>query len=155
MFKTVLDGRLYLAPIGANPTKILDIGTGFGHWALDGGLRRRINAFRACALTFAISVVADALRGTHVIGVDLSPIQPVWVPHNLEFRVDDIEDEWALGSDFDYIHLRGTTAALKNPAGVAAKTFRCVHPLTVPTGSRLLNPCPGTFDLAVGSSFRS
>jgi hypothetical protein len=30
----LLDGKLYLAPIGANPQNVLDLGTGTGIWAM-------------------------------------------------------------------------------------------------------------------------
>lgn len=36
MFKEVLHGKLYLAPIGSNAQKIIDLGTGFGDWAIEG-----------------------------------------------------------------------------------------------------------------------
>lgn len=32
----LLDGKLFLAPIGDNPQKIVDLGTGVGMWAQDG-----------------------------------------------------------------------------------------------------------------------
>lgn len=32
----ILDGKLVLAPIGTNPQKIVDLGTGSGLWAQDG-----------------------------------------------------------------------------------------------------------------------
>ena len=32
-----LDGGLYLAPIGEKPSRILDLGTGTGIWAIDMG----------------------------------------------------------------------------------------------------------------------
>ena len=32
-----LDGELYLAPIGEKPSRILDLGTGTGIWAIDMG----------------------------------------------------------------------------------------------------------------------
>lgn len=31
-----MDGELFLAPIGDNPQKIVDLGTGVGMWAQDG-----------------------------------------------------------------------------------------------------------------------
>jgi hypothetical protein len=49
------------------------------------------------------------------MGVDLSPIQPNWVPPNLKFVVDDIEDVWLYPREhFDYIHIRHTTHSIKN-----------------------------------------
>jgi len=58
--------------------------------------------------------VADQFPSAEVLGVDLSPIQPSWVPPNLRFLVDDIEDEWVNGDGWDYVHLRCMTAWLKN-----------------------------------------
>ena len=40
MFKEILDGKLHLAPIGNNPQKIIDIGTGSGEWAIESELSR-------------------------------------------------------------------------------------------------------------------
>ena len=34
MLTMLLDGKLYLAPIGANPQNVLDLGTGTGIWAM-------------------------------------------------------------------------------------------------------------------------
>jgi ubiquinone/menaquinone biosynthesis C-methylase UbiE len=37
MFTLILSGKLFLAPIGENPQRILDLGTGTGLWAVDMG----------------------------------------------------------------------------------------------------------------------
>lgn len=63
--------------------------------------------------------MADEFPGASVFGVDLSPIQPDWVPPNCRFHVDDYEDEWTYRDDekFDYIHgraLSGTVADWPN-----------------------------------------
>lgn len=43
----------------------------------------------------------------HVIGNDISPIQPKWVAPNIEFLVEDFEQEWEYERDhFDFIHAR-------------------------------------------------
>ncbi|CAG7988354.1 unnamed protein product [Penicillium salamii] len=78
----MLKGELYNAPIGESPQNILDLGTGTGIWAMD---------------------IADA----HVIGNDISPIQPSWVAPNIEFVVEDFESEWQYKRNhFDFIHAR-------------------------------------------------
>jgi ubiquinone/menaquinone biosynthesis C-methylase UbiE len=35
IYSLILDGSLYLAPIGDNPQRVLDLGTGTGIWAID------------------------------------------------------------------------------------------------------------------------
>ncbi|EAQ89710.1 hypothetical protein CHGG_06329 [Chaetomium globosum CBS 148.51] len=66
----LLCGQLYFAPIGERPNEILDIGTGTGIWAIEMG---------------------DLFATSNILGVDLSPIQPEWVPPNVRFMVDDVE----------------------------------------------------------------
>ena len=81
----LLGGEHHLAPL-KDPKKILDVGTGTGLWAIE---------------------MADRFPNATVIGVDLSPIQPEWVPDNLQFEIDDIESTWLWKpSTFDYIHSR-------------------------------------------------
>lgn len=58
--------------------------------------------------------VGEQFPSATVIGVDLSPIQPVWIPPNVEFIVDDIEDEWVYANDFDYVHLRFVGICIKD-----------------------------------------
>jgi len=59
-------GELLYAPV-KDPRTIIDLGTGTGVWAID---------------------IADKYPDAQVIGVDLSPIQPSFVPINLKFEVD-------------------------------------------------------------------
>lgn len=55
--------------------------------------------------------------------MDLSPIQPVWIPPNVEFIVDDIEDEWVYADDFDYAHLRIVGVTIKDNAKLRQNIF--------------------------------
>ena len=88
----VFDGKLFFAPIG-KPTEILDIGTGTGIWAID---------------------VADAYPNAKVTGTDLSPIQPTWVPPNVNFQVDDCQLDWTFKTKFDLIHTLCMTGCIKD-----------------------------------------
>lgn len=86
-------GESFIAPL-KNPQFALDCGTGTGIWASDFG-----DVFPQCEVT----------------GVDLSPIQPTWVPTNVKFEVDDLEDEWTYPKDhFDFIHSRNLIGSIKN-----------------------------------------
>lgn len=41
-----------------------------------------------------------------VVATDLSPIQPTWIPPNLQFLVDDCESDWTFErKSFDFIHI--------------------------------------------------
>ncbi|KAB2569820.1 Secondary metabolism regulator laeA [Lasiodiplodia theobromae] len=77
---------LYLSPLHRSSSlhSVLDVGCGTGAWTI---------AF------------ADAHPDAHVIGTDLSPVQPAFVPPNCEFLVDNAERDWAFGGrKFDFIH---------------------------------------------------
>jgi trans-aconitate methyltransferase len=87
IFRLTLDGYLFRAPLSTVPQRVLDIGTGTGIWAME---------------------FADEFPSAVVIGTDLSPIQPHWVPPNCKFVVDDAEGDWLYRPDeaFDFIHGR-------------------------------------------------
>lgn len=92
IWQLLLDGSLHTAPLN-DPSRILDLGTGTGIWAID---------------------MADEFPSATIYGIDLSPIQPEWLPPNLHFHIDDYEANWTYREDeaFDYIHgraLSGTT----------------------------------------------
>lgn len=103
--KMLCQNNLYFAPIADDPhggdggthrdlQNVLDIGTGTGIWAIEFG---------------------DLFPSANVLGIDLSPIQPDWVPANVHFVVDDAESDWIYPPDhFDYIHTRHTVMAIKD-----------------------------------------
>ncbi|KAH7124684.1 S-adenosyl-L-methionine-dependent methyltransferase [Dactylonectria macrodidyma] len=86
LFLLTFDNKLGLSPPNLPEFKtdwVLDLGTGTGIWAID---------------------FADGHPETEVIGVDLSPTQPEFVPPNLKFEIDDIDEDWTYSQPFDYIH---------------------------------------------------
>jgi SAM-dependent methyltransferase len=51
--------------------------------------------------------VADRHPSASIIATDISPIQPSYVPSNLQFEIDDFESEWTFPpNSFDFIHAR-------------------------------------------------
>ncbi len=97
------DGHLFYAPIGDYPQKIIDLGTGTGIWAMEMG---------------------DKFPSASVLGLDLSPIQTLWVPPNVRFLVDDVEDDWLNGPDWDFVHSRGLANTLRNLDGMVEQIFK-------------------------------
>lgn len=84
--------------------------------------------------------VGTIFPAAHVIGTDLSPIQPPWIPTNVEFIVDDIEDpEWLLGDNFDFIHVRHVITFLRDPERLLATCLECVSCRFACTGCSCLS----------------
>ncbi|CAL8580256.1 hypothetical protein XPA_005985 [Xanthoria parietina] len=101
-------GHLHLAPLNS-PKRILDIGTGTGIWAIE---------------------MAEQYPHSQVIGTDLSPVQPSWVPDNVRFNIDDCEAKiWTWPEDhFDYVHSRYMIASIGNWASMIRKAYRHTKP---------------------------
>ncbi|KAL7949491.1 S-adenosyl-L-methionine-dependent methyltransferase [Trichoderma barbatum] len=100
-------GNLHYAPLD-NPQNILDIGTGTGIWAIDMG---------------------DEYPGAEITGIDLSPIQPQWVPPNVRFMVDDAEAEWVIPDDsLDYIHIRHMTSSIRDWPVLLTRAYKALKP---------------------------
>lgn len=93
LYLMIFGGELYRAPLPPRLNRILDIGTGTGQWAVD---------------------FADAHPEAEVIATDLSVIQPYWVPPNLQFEIDDAEEDWQYHSKFDYIHIRSMGGSISD-----------------------------------------
>ncbi|KAN0108915.1 hypothetical protein V8E51_008657 [Hyaloscypha variabilis] len=90
----LLEKRRFLAPIPKNPQKILDLGCGTGIWCID---------------------MADDYPSAEVIGIDIAPTQPKWVPPNCRFELDDMEQTWTWREDeFDFIFSRDLILSIRN-----------------------------------------
>ncbi|KAF8458681.1 S-adenosyl-L-methionine-dependent methyltransferase, partial [Terfezia claveryi] len=107
IFLQHLSGKLYVAPLN-NPQRVLDVGTGTGIWAIE---------------------FADDNPQAEVIGTDISPIQPNWVPPNCKFEVDDMEEPWIYQDDyFDYIHMRCLSGCFRNWEFVLSNAYDAMKP---------------------------
>lgn len=62
-----------------------------------------------------------------VLGNDLSPIQPRWVPPNVRFEVDDVEDDWTYNQPFDFIHCRMMGNAIHDWPKLHRQCFEYVY----------------------------
>ncbi|PVH74938.1 S-adenosyl-L-methionine-dependent methyltransferase [Cadophora sp. DSE1049] len=104
LFGITLGGRLHLARLPTTQ-RALDIGTGTGIWSID---------------------FADEHPGVEVYGVDLSPIQPEWIPPNCIFQIDDLSLPWTLEFPFDFIHGRMLFCSFSNPLHVFREAFKAL-----------------------------
>ncbi|EXA31046.1 hypothetical protein FOVG_17642 [Fusarium oxysporum f. sp. pisi HDV247] len=110
LFLLTFDNKLGLAPPnlpGSNVERVLDVGTGTGIWAID---------------------FADDHPEAEVLGIDLSPIQPRFVPTNVEFQIDDIDEEWNYSVPFTYIHSRMMNMSIQNWEDYLRKIFDNLTP---------------------------
>ncbi|KAK6209742.1 UMTA methyltransferase [Colletotrichum tabaci] len=108
MMVRALGNRLFLAPLEKHSVhEILDIGTGTGIWAIEMG---------------------DMFENAAITGVDLSAIQPSWVPSNVRFEIDDVESSWLHGRKFDYIFCRFMAASIANWPKLVKNIFEHLKP---------------------------
>jgi SAM-dependent methyltransferase len=109
LFILTLDGKLYTAPIPKEKSlhRVLDVGTGTGIWAID---------------------FADEHPESQVIGIDLSPIQPSFIPPNLKFEIDDLEEPWTFPEPFDFIFSRMMVASFANFPRFFEQSFKNLTP---------------------------
>ncbi|TWU76084.1 hypothetical protein ED733_007616 [Metarhizium rileyi] len=106
MLMMLTEGKPFYSPIGTHPQKILDIGTGTGIWAIE---------------------VGDRYPSAHVCGIDLTPIQPEWVPANVSFLVDDCTLDW-IERDVDLAHFRFMVMILKDVPTVLTHAYESLRP---------------------------
>ncbi len=108
-FLTMLIGdRLFSAPITEPLHRVLDVGTGTGIWAID---------------------MADTYPTAQVIGTDISPIQPGWLPPNCSFQIDDAQLEWTFSpGTFDFVHIRALYGSIDDWGKLYSQAFRALRP---------------------------
>ncbi|KAM0191652.1 hypothetical protein ACHAPI_008703 [Fusarium lateritium] len=97
----LLEGKLFLAPIGD----------------------------KVQAQAYKISDFGDQYPGAEVVGTDLSPCQPEWVPPNVRFEIEDATEPWTRKDNFfDFIHIRYLFGAIPDWYRLFAEAYRCCAP---------------------------
>ncbi|CAK7218248.1 hypothetical protein SEUCBS140593_003482 [Sporothrix eucalyptigena] len=105
---TMAIGSLFLAPVDfEKPQRVLDIGTGNGIWAIE---------------------LADKYPNSTIIGNDLSANMPTFVPPNVKFEVDDVENEWVYDQPFSFIFSRYMAASISDWPQLVRRTFENLEP---------------------------
>ncbi|PCD37205.1 hypothetical protein AU210_005709 [Fusarium oxysporum f. sp. radicis-cucumerinum] len=104
----LLGDKLHLAPVPDDIQTAVDIGTGTGIWAME---------------------FADKFPNASVIGTDLAPIQPGWIPPNLEFQIEDCTQQWTFQpNSFDYIHMRWLVGSIADWKSLFKESYKCLKP---------------------------
>ena len=107
LIRITMRNQLHLAPLDKKNPKVLDVGTGTGIWAIEMG---------------------DEYPDAEITGTDLSPTQPSWVPANVKFEIDDVEEPWTFPEKFDFIHARYLAAAIVDWPKLVRQAFRNTKP---------------------------
>jgi hypothetical protein len=89
--------------------------------------------------------MADEHPQAEVKGIDLSPIQPPWVPPNLKFEIDDYNLDWLDVEKFDLIHARELLGTVPNWPELYRKALRRASLSSpLPSGTRVSGSCIAT-----------
>ncbi|KAH6874928.1 methyltransferase domain-containing protein [Thelonectria olida] len=107
LFEKLLGGRLHMTSLD-NPQTILDLGTGVGRWAVCMGY-----------------LYEDAV----ITGLDLSPIQDRYIPPNVGFVIDDIEDTWVdPPGSLDFVFCRNMSTSIRDWKRLFRQAYNAVSP---------------------------
>lgn len=108
MMLILLNNKLFTAPIVNKPQRILDVGTGTGIWAID---------------------IADQHESAQVVGTDLSPVQPEFVPPNCKFEIDDASSMWTFTpGSMDLVFMRFLLGSFTDWPEVYREAFKSLKP---------------------------
>ncbi|PNP77806.1 hypothetical protein FNYG_08887 [Fusarium nygamai] len=76
-----------------------------------------------------LDVGTDAYPSAQVIGSDLSPTQPEWVPPNVHFEIADATLTWPWKDNyFDFIHIRYLFGSVQDWPALFQEAYRCCAP---------------------------
>jgi ubiquinone/menaquinone biosynthesis C-methylase UbiE len=104
----ILGHQLNKATLSFDITRVLDVGTGSGDWAIS---------------------MAKRYPSEEIIATDISAFQIGDVPSNVKFEIDDVEQEWTFPQNsFDFIHLRYMSGLISNWKSVYREAFKCLIP---------------------------
>lgn len=108
ILKMCLDGALTATSLLTSPQHIFDVGTGTGIWAIE---------------------IGDKYPSAQIIGVDISPMQPTWVPPNVMFEIDDITKPWArTKGSMDFVHIRNMVGSIRDWKALFAEALDHLKP---------------------------
>ena len=95
--------------------------------------------------------MGDEYPEAEIIGIDLSPIQPTWIPPNVRFLVDDAEADWTYApNSLDFVHARHVCMAIKNWPRLIQQAYEYVSTLQL----FLISSSPSAMVCVTGETVR-
>ncbi|KAF4500848.1 mRNA 3 -end-processing YTH1 [Fusarium agapanthi] len=121
-----LDGKLHLAPLKDD----IKASVVLPHWNRYETPTPRQNTYSYDRLTGIWAIdFADEHPQAEVIGTDISPIQPSWVPPNVKFEIEDCTQPWTFSPDsFDFIYIRYLYGSISDWSALFQEAFRSCKP---------------------------
>jgi len=119
MIRFVFGNKNYVGPVekvlspdrdtGGGKLRVLDMGTGGGHWAVD---------------------MADEFPHVDVTGVDLAPLQPRIVPSNCTFELCNLDCDCLPypSNSYDVVHARNMHSGIRNYPHFLSELTRILRP---------------------------
>lgn len=86
------------------------------------------NSHLFCGLPDWAIDFANLHPNVKVLGTDLSPIQPDYVPTNCDFIIDDATQDWSFHQRFDYIHTRTLTMGMPDWDKFVDQAYKHLQP---------------------------
>ena len=88
--------------------RILDVGTGPGTWAI---------------------AMGERYPNAEIVATDMSPYQqPINMPPNVLFQVDDAREHWTYTAPFELIHIRGLSGSFMDWLHIYKEAFKHLRP---------------------------
>ena len=77
----------------------------------------------------SFSDFADEFPNAEVIGTDVSPMQPTWVPPNVKFELEDCNEEWTWPENtFDFVNMRYLAGVVTDWHALMRNAYRVAKP---------------------------
>jgi SAM-dependent methyltransferase len=73
--------------------------------------------------------MADKYPTAEVLGIDIAATQPIWVPPNCSFEIEDVESDWLYRKNhFDFIHAREFLLAIRDWEKLIRQSYQHLKP---------------------------
>lgn len=107
IYLRTLKGGLYKAPLGNDISRVLDVGSGTGEWAI---------------------AMGEQFPDAQIIAMDLGIFPTSEAPDNVSFEIDNAEEKWTFTEPFNFIHFRHLAGSFTSWKSVYQQAFQHLLP---------------------------